>query len=44
VSRGEEVILEPAAEEVVVFEEFFAAGLRMPPHPVLTDILIKFHV
>jgi hypothetical protein len=41
---GEEVMLEPAADEDVVFEEFFAAGLRMPPHLVLTDILVKFHV
>jgi hypothetical protein len=41
---GEEVIPEPVADEAVMFEEFFAAGLRMPPHPVLTDILVKFHV
>jgi hypothetical protein len=27
-----------------MFEEFFAAGLRMSPHPVLADILVKFHV
>jgi hypothetical protein len=27
-----------------LFEEFFAVGFRMPPHPVLTDILVKFHV
>jgi dimeric dUTPase (all-alpha-NTP-PPase superfamily) len=27
-----------------VFEEFFAAGLHMLPQPVLTDILLKFHV
>jgi hypothetical protein len=27
-----------------VFEEFFAAGLRMPSHPALTDILVKFRV
>jgi hypothetical protein len=27
-----------------MFEEFFAVGLWMPPHPVLTDILVKFHV
>jgi hypothetical protein len=26
----------------VVFEEFFAVGLRMPPHPVHTNILLKF--
>jgi hypothetical protein len=27
-----------------MFEEFFAIGLQMPPHPVLTDILVKFRV
>jgi hypothetical protein len=31
-------------DEVVVFEDFFAAGLRIPPHPVLLDILRKFCV
>jgi hypothetical protein len=41
---GEEVIPEPADDEVVVFEEFFVAGLRIPPQPVLTDILLKFQV
>jgi hypothetical protein len=41
---GEEVILERAANEAVVFEEFFAVGLRMPPHPVLTDIMVKFRM
>jgi hypothetical protein len=30
--------------EAVVFEEFFSAGLRMPPHPMLADILLKFQV
>jgi hypothetical protein len=39
-----ESVSEPRANEVVVFEEFFAAGLRMPPHPVLVDILHKFRV
>jgi hypothetical protein len=28
--------------EMVVFEDFFTAGLRMPLHPVLLDILRKF--
>jgi hypothetical protein len=28
----------------MVFEEFFSAGLRMPQHPVLPDILLKFQV
>jgi hypothetical protein len=41
---GEEVIPEPADDEAVVFEEFLAAGLRMPPQPILTDILVKFQV
>jgi hypothetical protein len=27
-----------------VFEEFFTAGPRMPPHPMLSDILLKFQV
>jgi tRNA A37 threonylcarbamoyladenosine synthetase subunit TsaC/SUA5/YrdC len=39
---GEETILEPNHDEAVVFEEFFTLGLRMPPHPVLVDILLKF--
>jgi hypothetical protein len=37
-------VLEPNGDEVVVFEEFFTAGLRMPPHTVLADILLKFQV
>jgi hypothetical protein len=41
---GEEVILEPAADEAIMFEDFFVVGLQMSPHPVLTDILVKFHV
>jgi hypothetical protein len=41
---GEETVPEPNPDEVVVFEEFFTAGLRMPPHPVLVDILLKFQV
>jgi hypothetical protein len=40
----EEVIPKPATDEAVMFEEFFAAGLWMPPHPALTDILVKFCV
>jgi hypothetical protein len=41
---GEEVIPKPAANEAVVFEDFFVVGLRMPPHLVLTDILVNFRV
>jgi hypothetical protein len=40
----EETVPEPYTDEVVVFEEFFTAGLRMPPHPVLSNILLKFQV
>jgi hypothetical protein len=39
---GEETVSEPNLDDAVVFEEFFIAGLRMPPHPVLSDILLKF--
>jgi hypothetical protein len=41
---GEEIVSEPNPDEAVVFEEFFSACLRMPPHPVLADILLKFQV
>jgi hypothetical protein len=37
-------ILDPRMNETVVFKDFFTAGLCMPPHPVLVDILCKFHV
>jgi hypothetical protein len=40
----EEILSEPNSDKVVVFEEFFTAGLRMPPHHVLTEILLKFRV
>jgi hypothetical protein len=39
---GEETVPEPNTDEVVVFEEFFATGLRMPPRPAFTEILLKF--
>jgi H+/gluconate symporter-like permease len=39
-----ESVSEPRANEAIVFKNFFVAGLHMPPHPVLTDILCKFHV
>jgi hypothetical protein len=38
----EETILEPYPNEAVVFEEFFNASLRMPPHHVLADIYGNF--
>jgi hypothetical protein len=39
---GSELVPEPRVDEAVVFEDLFAAGLCMPPHLVLTDILQKF--
>jgi hypothetical protein len=41
---GEETVPKPTDDEVVVFEEFFTAGLHMPPHPALTEILLKYRV
>jgi hypothetical protein len=38
----EEVVLEPVDDEAVVFEDFFAAGLWMPPQHVVAGILVKF--
>jgi hypothetical protein len=39
---GEETTPEPQEDEAVVFEDFFIAGLQMPLHPVLPDVLLKF--
>jgi hypothetical protein len=41
---GEEIVPKPNSDEAVVFEEFFAAGLRMPPHRAFTKIQLKFWV
>jgi hypothetical protein len=41
---GEETTPGLNPNEVVVFEEFFAVGLRMPPHPAFTEILLEFRV
>jgi hypothetical protein len=38
----EETIPEPSDDKVMVFDEFFTIGLRMPPHPSLTENLLKF--
>jgi hypothetical protein len=40
----EETVWEPADDEAIVFEEFFAVGLQMPPHPAFTEILLKYRV
>jgi hypothetical protein len=42
--HGGETVLEPQADEAVIFEELFTARLRMPLHPVLSNILLKFQV
>jgi hypothetical protein len=31
-------------DEAVIYEDFFIAGLRMPLHPALADILLHFQV
>jgi hypothetical protein len=41
---GEETVPEPHEDEAMLFEEFCTARLRMPPHPVLTDILLKYQI
>jgi hypothetical protein len=35
---------EPNNDEAMVYEDFFVAGLCMPPHPALADILLHFQV
>jgi hypothetical protein len=39
---GAESVSEPQANNAIVFDDFFTTGLRMPPGPVLADILCKF--
>jgi hypothetical protein len=39
---GAETVLEPNGDEAIVYEDFFIAGLCMPPHPALADILLHF--
>jgi hypothetical protein len=38
----EQMIPEPNDDEAVVFKDFFVAGLRMPLHSALVDILLRF--
>jgi hypothetical protein len=38
---GEEVILEPKDDEVVIFKSFFRAGLRFPLHEMIGEVLKK---
>jgi hypothetical protein len=37
-----EAVLEPDPDEAIMYEDFFIAGLRMPPRPALADILLHF--
>jgi hypothetical protein len=37
---GAKIVLKPDNNEAVVYEDFFVAGLRMPPHLALADILL----
>jgi hypothetical protein len=39
---GTETMPEPDDDEAVVYEDFFVAGLCMPPHSALADILLYF--
>jgi hypothetical protein len=41
---GEEVILEPKDDEVVVFKSFFRAGLRFPLHEMIGEVLKNFEI
>jgi hypothetical protein len=41
-ASGVETVPEPNDDESIMFEEFFVAGLHMPPHPAFTEILLKF--
>jgi hypothetical protein len=39
---GTETVPEPNGNEAIVYENFFIANMRMPPHPTLADILLNF--
>jgi hypothetical protein len=41
---GEEVILEPKDDEVVVFKSFFRAGLRFPLYDMIGEVLNRFEI
>jgi hypothetical protein len=41
---GEESILKPENDEVVVFKSFFKAGLRFPLHGMIAEVLEKFGI
>jgi hypothetical protein len=39
-----EIVPTPWDDEVAVFEDLFSTGLHMSPHPMLMEILQKFHI
>jgi hypothetical protein len=41
---GDEVILEPKDDEVVVFKSFFHAGLQFLMHEMIAKVLKKFEI
>jgi hypothetical protein len=41
---GEETILKPKNDEVVVFKSFFKAGLSFPLHEMIADVLENFEI
>jgi hypothetical protein len=41
-SPGMETVSEPDDDEAMVYEDFFTAGLCMPLHPALANILLHF--
>jgi hypothetical protein len=41
---GEETILKPENDEVVVFKSFFKVGLRFPLHGMIADVLENFEI
>jgi hypothetical protein len=41
---GIESVLVPKENEAVVYKDVFVDSVHIPPHPVLLDILHKFHV
>jgi hypothetical protein len=41
---GEETILKPGKDEVVIFKSFFKAGLRFPLNTMIADVLKKFGI
>jgi hypothetical protein len=42
-TSGAKTVPKTNGDEAIVYEDFFIAGLCMPPHPALVDILLHFH-